>query len=113
MSAQQNPGILTRDTGMDLCEATAQVARGTLRATALVESSIERAHAAVCRHAFIRYFDTMARAAAAAVDSQREAGAPVPPLAGLAVSVKDLYDIAGQPSTAASRSLADAAPDSS
>ncbi len=52
----------------------------------------------------------MARAAAAAVDAQRAAGAPVPPLAGLAVSVKDLFDVAGMPSTAASKSMADAAP---
>lgn len=110
MSVQQNPRILTRDDGMDLCEAAAQVACGALHAAALVESSIERAHADACRHAFIRHFDAMARAGAAAVDSQRDAGAPVPPLAGLAVSVKDLYDVAGHPSTAASRSLADAAP---
>jgi amidase/aspartyl-tRNA(Asn)/glutamyl-tRNA(Gln) amidotransferase subunit A len=34
----------------------------------------------------------------------------VPALAGLAVSVKDLFDVAGVPSTAASKSMADAAP---
>lgn len=52
----------------------------------------------------------MARATAVAVDAARAAGAPVPALAGLAVSVKDLFDVAGVPSTAASKSMADATP---
>ena len=68
------------------------------------------ADAPLCRHAYVRRFDVAARAAAAAVDAARAAGAPLPPLAGLAVSVKDLFDVAGQPSTAASKSMAGAAP---
>ena len=71
---------------------------------------IAAADAPNCRHAFVRRFDAMARATAAAVDAARAAGAPVPPLAGLAVSVKDLFDVAGVPSTAASKSMADATP---
>ena len=110
MSAQQNRRILSREDSIDLRSAAARVTGGAVSATTLVEASIERAHAETCRHAFIRHFDAMARAAAAAVDRQRDAGAPVPPLAGLAVSVKDLYDVAGQPSTAASRSMAGATP---
>ena len=35
---------------------------------------------------------------------------PLPPLAGLAVSVKDLFDVAGQPTTAGSMVLADRPP---
>jgi Asp-tRNA(Asn)/Glu-tRNA(Gln) amidotransferase A subunit family amidase len=55
-----------------------------------------------CRHVFLRTsFDT-ARAAA-------EAGAGLP-LAGLAVSVKDLFDVAGEVTTAGSVVLADAPP---
>ena len=48
------------------------------------------------RHAFIRRFDGSA-GVAECVDAQRRAGAPPPPLAGLAVSVKDLFDVAGAP----------------
>src|SRR5206468_3736501 len=38
------------------------------------------------------------------------AGAPLPPLAGLAVSVKDLFDVQGQPTTAGSVVLEGAPP---
>jgi amidase/aspartyl-tRNA(Asn)/glutamyl-tRNA(Gln) amidotransferase subunit A len=67
-----------------------------------------QAETSACRHAFIRRFDAGAQACAQAVDLMREAGAPLPPLAGLAVSVKDLFDVAGFPTTAASRSMHDA-----
>ncbi len=86
------------------------MAAGRLSAAADIERAIAAADAPACRHAFVRRFDAMARAAAVAVDAARAAGAPVPPLAGLAVSVKDLFDVAGVPSTAASKSMADAAP---
>jgi amidase/aspartyl-tRNA(Asn)/glutamyl-tRNA(Gln) amidotransferase subunit A len=66
--------------------------------------AIAAAQAPACRHAFLQTdFDT-ARAAAAAADPARQ------PLAGLAVSVKDLFDVAGQTSRAGSRVLADAPP---
>ena len=109
MNASTNPKILTRGAG-DLCAATAEVAAGRQRAVDLLEQAIAAADAPLSRHAYVRRFDAAARAAAAAVDAARDAGAPVPPLAGLAVSVKDLFDVAGQPTTAASKSLADAAP---
>ncbi|MDP9045529.1 MAG: amidase family protein, partial [Pseudomonadota bacterium] len=54
-------------------------------------------------------FDTAA-AVAATVDAQRRAGRPLPPLAGLAVSVKDLFDVEGEISAAASRVLAERPP---
>ena len=110
MNAHQNPQILARSYPSDLCQAVAQVARGERRASEEIERSIQAADAAAGRHAFVRRFDAMARAAASSVDAQRDAGAPVPALAGLAVSVKDLFDVAGVPSTAASKSMADALP---
>lgn len=112
MNADQNPRILAseRRPAPDLSAAAQAVADGRIRAAALLEQALAAADAPAARHAYIRRFDDMARAAAAAVDAQRAAGAPVPPLAGLAVSVKDLFDVAGAPTTAASRSLADAAP---
>jgi aspartyl-tRNA(Asn)/glutamyl-tRNA(Gln) amidotransferase subunit A len=110
MNAHSNPKIVARNDASDLCQAVAQVARGERLAGEEIERSIQAAEAAAGRHAFVRRFDSMARAAASAVDRQRAAGAPVPALAGLAVSVKDLFDVAGMPSTAASKSMADALP---
>jgi len=57
-------------------------------------------------HTFIRRFDGSAEVAHF-VDQQRRAGAPVPPLAGLAVSVKDLFDVSGHPTTAGAIVLGD------
>jgi aspartyl-tRNA(Asn)/glutamyl-tRNA(Gln) amidotransferase subunit A len=94
----------------DLTEAAALVASGRQSASALLEASLAQADVAANRHAFIRRFDAQARAVARAVDAQREAGAPVPLLGGLSVSIKDLFDVAGFPTTAASRSRHDAAP---
>ena len=110
MNAQQNHSSLTCTPPADLCAAAEAVQRGSLGAAQAMESCIALADAPASRHAFIRRFDTMARAAARAVDEARAAGAPVPALAGLAVSVKDLFDVAGVPSTAASGSLAQTAP---
>ncbi|HPO21110.1 MAG TPA: amidase [Rubrivivax sp.] len=110
MKASANQRSLTRAHPIDLCAAAAGVAAATARAAAELERSMAAAGAPACRHAYVRRFDAAARAAAAAVDAARAAGAPLPPLAGLAVSVKDLFDVAGQPSTAASKTLAGAAP---
>lgn len=110
MKASANPKILTRAHPIDLCAAVAEVTAGATSAAGALERSIAAADAPACRHAYVRRFDVTARAAAAAVDAARAAGAPLPPLAGLAVSVKDLFDVAGQPSTAASKTMADAAP---
>jgi amidase/aspartyl-tRNA(Asn)/glutamyl-tRNA(Gln) amidotransferase subunit A len=110
MDANQNPRSLTRQPLPDLCAAAQAVAGGQVRAADLLDAAIAAADAPAAHHAYVRRFDTTARAAAAAIDAQRAAGAPVPPLAGLAVSVKDLFDVAGVPTTAASRSLADAPP---
>lgn len=102
--------ILARRTGdpFDLSDAQAQVAAGDRSAAALLEDSLRRANEPACAHAFVRLFPASARAQAAAVDQAVAAGAPCPPLGGLAVSVKDLFDVAGQPSTGGSAVLADA-----
>ena len=51
-----------------------------------------------------------ARSAADAMDRLRTAGAPLSPYAGIPVSIKDLFDIAGQVTRAGSVVLNDAAP---
>ncbi len=110
MNTSTNRGILARGTALDLVAACAEVAAGRLRAGEALAQATGAADEPPCRHAYVRRFDAAARAAAAAIDALRDAGAPVPPLAGLAVSVKDLFDVAAMPSTAASKSLRGAAP---
>ncbi|HVK32829.1 MAG TPA: amidase [Burkholderiaceae bacterium] len=88
----------------DLTEALTARRNGRLRARDAVEASLCAADEPAARHAFVRRFDAQARAAADAADRRAE---PLP-LAGLAVSVKDLFDVAGAPTTAASASRHDA-----
>lgn len=59
---------------------------------------------------YIRLFEDQARAVAAAWDRIAETGAPLPPLAGVPISVKDLFDVAGSTTTAGSIALRNAAP---
>jgi len=95
---------------IDLTQAAANIAAGHQRAQAALDNALAQAAIPANRHTFVRRFELQSRAAACAIDSLRAAGAPLPPLAGLAVSIKDLFDVAGQPTTAASRSLHGAAP---
>jgi len=60
--------------------------------------------------AFIRLFESQALAAADASDAMRSAGIPPPPLSGLPLSIKDLFDVAGVTTLAGSKALADRAP---
>lgn len=90
----------------DLITARGEIAALRLTASGLLDASLQAASGESNRHVFVRRFDAMARAAAAAVDAQHAAGAPLPVLAGLAVSVKDLFDVQGQVTTAGSTVLA-------
>ena len=101
---------LTRPPRPDLIDARTRLAAGSTTASDLVQEALAAATAPHCEHAFLRVFDEGARAAATAADLLRAAGAPASPLAGLAVSVKDLFDVAGSPTTAGSRTLDDAVP---
>ena len=77
-----------------------QAAAARAGARAALEASI----AAATPHTFVRRFDDEARRAADRLDSSVQ----MLPLAGLAVSIKDLYDVKGWPTTAASASRHDA-----
>src|SRR5258706_15013802 len=59
---------------------------------------------------FVKVYADTARAAADAQDRLRRAGYVASPLAGLPVSVKDLFDIAGERSLAGSKALDDLPP---
>ena len=69
---------------------------------------LDAALAAIAEHqartnAFILVDEPGARAAARAVDDERRRGVDRGPLHGMPISIKDLIDIAGQPTTAASK----------
>lgn len=110
MTTLTNLNILARSLPTDMCGMAAEIRSGRRQASELLDIAIAAADSPACRHAYVRRFDAAARAAAMAIDEARRVGTPIPPLAGLAVSVKDLFDVAGMPTTAGSKSLADALP---
>jgi aspartyl-tRNA(Asn)/glutamyl-tRNA(Gln) amidotransferase subunit A len=59
---------------------------------------------------FTKVYSDSARAAADAQDRLRAAGYVASPLAGLPVSIKDLFDVAGEPTLAGSKALDDLPP---
>ncbi|OJX29258.1 MAG: amidase [Burkholderiales bacterium 68-12] len=88
----------------DLDTTRRMLLAGQTSAPLEMERAIAAAQAPACQHAFTRTLFDAARARAADPAAARL------PLAGLAVSVKDLFDIAGQPTPAGSVVLADAPP---
>lgn len=88
--------------------ATLQALReGRTSAAAEVERALEAAAGPTHRGAFLVIDAPGARAQARRADQSRAEGRPLP-LGGLPVSVKDLFDITGQVTTAGSRVLTDA-----
>ncbi|WP_309626930.1 amidase family protein, partial [Methylibium sp.] len=90
----------------DLIGRRGAMLAGETSADAEMALSLAHATGPTGRHAFLRLDANLGKSTAAAVDAARSAGAPLPPLAGLAISVKDLFDIAGQVTTAGARALA-------
>ncbi|RWM85845.1 MAG: amidase [Mesorhizobium sp.] len=58
----------------------------------------------------VKLYPEAARAAADAADARRKAGVTLGPLDGTILSIKDLFDVAGEPTTAGSLLLSTAAP---
>ncbi|HEV7578159.1 MAG TPA: amidase [Caldimonas sp.] len=94
----------------DLTEARRQLIARSASAAALVERSIAAAATPRAAPAFVATSFAAARAAAAAADRAVSAGRDPGPLAGLAVSIKDLFDVAGETTAAGSTILRDAPP---
>ncbi len=88
----------------------AAVAGGLSSYEAEVQAVLRRADAADAAHVFTHRYDAAARAAACHADAMLKAGVELQPLAGLPVTVKDLFDIAGEPTEAGSLILRGAAP---
>jgi amidase/aspartyl-tRNA(Asn)/glutamyl-tRNA(Gln) amidotransferase subunit A len=81
-----------------------QLRTGQTCSSAEIEMAIDVAQSSRCERVFVKtMFDTARAVAASRIIQQM-------PLAGLAVSVKDLFDIAGQTTTAGSVVLSEAAP---
>ena len=91
----------------DIHAARQAVQHGRTSFAELMEQSIAAAQAPACAHTF-RHTDFMAaRQCAQQADTDRLAHQP---LAGLSISIKDLFDIAGQATPAGSVALGDAPP---
>ncbi len=88
----------------DLLETRSAVRTGASTPAAELDRCIAAAQAPANAHTFLQTHFDQARATAV------QPGISQSPLAGLAVSVKDLFDIAGQTSTAGSTALAGSAP---
>jgi aspartyl-tRNA(Asn)/glutamyl-tRNA(Gln) amidotransferase subunit A len=88
------------------------LAAGSITSRALVEQCLERiadANGEGAR-AFIKVHTKQSRAMAEAMDTLRRVGRQPSRYAGIPISLKDLFDIAGEPTPAGSRVLADASP---
>ena len=88
------------------------LAAGRITSRALVEQCLERIADpnGEGARAFIKVYAPQARAMADAMDTLRRAGREPSRHAGIPVSLKDLFDIAGEPTPAGSRVLAAAPP---
>lgn len=89
----------------------AALQQGRVTSRALTEQALDAAlHGSEGPRSFIEVHAAQARATADAIDLQRAAGLPLPSLAGIPISIKDLFDEAGHVTRAGSRVLADAPP---
>ena len=92
--------------------AAAALASGKKTSRELVEQCLTRIAdpAGEGARVFIKIHAAAARTMADAADALRRAGRSPGPLAGIPVSVKDLFDVAGEPTPAGSKVLAEAPP---
>jgi aspartyl-tRNA(Asn)/glutamyl-tRNA(Gln) amidotransferase subunit A len=73
----------------------AELEAGRLTREALLDRVFENADHPAAAHVFTQRFDEVAREQARHADTLQRLRVPQPPLAGLPVTVKDLYDVAG------------------
>ena len=96
---------------LPLVEAAARIRAGEVTSRELTETALERAHRLEPDlNAFVTLMDEDALAAAEAADRRRVAGGQLPPLLGVPISLKDLYDTAGVRTTAGARIYTDRVP---
>ncbi len=93
----------------DLHAASQALQAGQTSAREILERAAAVAQSEACRHAFMPGSEQTALLAAQAMP-QPASGKPALPLDGIPVSIKDLFDVAGQVTTAGSTVLAGAEP---
>src|SRR5258708_2642686 len=93
-------------------ELARQLACGATSSRALTEAALERIAEPSGQGAvvFVKVDAAAARRTADACDALRAAGTVLSPLMGIPVSIKDLFDVAGQVTRAGSKVLDGAAP---
>jgi amidase/aspartyl-tRNA(Asn)/glutamyl-tRNA(Gln) amidotransferase subunit A len=94
----------------DLTAARRRIVAGAASARQLLEEALAAAAAPAVAPAFVATSAAAARAAADAADAAVMAGRDPGALAGLAVSIKDLFDVAGEVTAAGSKILRGARP---
>ena len=92
-----------------LAMLAADLSAGRTTSRELVEAALERIAdpAGEGKRVFVKVYDEAARVAADAQDRLRKAGYVASPLAGIPVSIKDLFDVAGEVTLAGSTALDD------
>ncbi len=100
------------DRNKNLQAARANLEAGKTTSRALIEQSLAAIEApdGEGARAFTRTYAAQARASADAMDALRRAGRAPGPFAGIPISLKDLLDVAGEPTLAGSVVLANAPP---
>lgn len=95
-------------TWLDIADLTREIERGALTATEMVDATlarIERLDPTLA--AYSALWPERARKAAQRLDSERVAGRSIGALHGVPVAVKDLCDVAGEPTRAGTTALGD------
>jgi aspartyl-tRNA(Asn)/glutamyl-tRNA(Gln) amidotransferase subunit A len=93
-------------------DSAADLANGRTSSRELIEAALARIAdpAGEGARTFVKVYADSARAAADAQDKLRQAGYVASPLAGLPISIKDLFDVAGEQTLAGSKALNDMPP---
>ena len=97
---------------MDLRRLSADMSSGAETSITLTSRALAAAQSANGEGArtFSKLYLEAATNAAAVSDARRALGKPLSPIDGMPISIKDLFDVAGEPTTAGSAALSDAAP---
>src|SRR6516225_7463959 len=103
MASDLNP---SRRTVLDIA---ADLANGRTSSCDLIEAALAQIAdpAGEGARTFVKVYGDTARAAAYAQDRLRKAGYIASPLAGLPISIKDLFDVSGECTLAGSKALDD------
>lgn len=92
-----------------IADLASALTEGSVTAASLVEDSFARSDAPSAAHVYVTRLDDTARRQAHEADAARARG-NAPPYAGIPITLKDNVGLAGMPTTAGSKIMADAPP---